>query len=127
METMIANRRGNFFSFTESKKDKNKFKINVKVSHNLAKEAMFIFIGGSIQIMEELKLEDKKYTPFKDVTKRHPTLKTVPGKKNINFLTQTCQECLMIFLKKRSLYFQSHSDPKKLEESHTQNIVDIRG
>ena len=69
MEVMIANRYNNSFDFIESKRDRAKFKRNVKLFKNSTKEATFISIRGPIRIMRKIKLEDKKSTPFKDQTR----------------------------------------------------------
>ena len=69
MKVMIANRYNNSFNFIESKKDRAKFKRNVKLFKNSTEEAAFISIGGPIRITRKLKLEDKKSTPFKDQTR----------------------------------------------------------
>jgi len=56
MEATIANHRSNSFDFTELKKDKAKFKRNVKFFKDSTKEIMSISIGRSIQIMGKKKI-----------------------------------------------------------------------
>jgi len=75
MEVTIAKHCGNSFIFTKLKKDKVEFKRNVKFSKDSTKEAMSIFAGEPIQITRKPKLDYKKSASFKDMTKRHPTLK----------------------------------------------------
>jgi len=62
MEVTIVDRRGNSFDFAESKKDKAKFKRNVKFSKNSTKEVMPISKPKSVWITGKPKLEDKKST-----------------------------------------------------------------
>ena len=75
MELTTASHRENSFYPTESKKNKVEFKKNVKFSKNMTKEAMSTCTSQPIRITRKPKLEDKKSSPFKDVTKKRHALK----------------------------------------------------
>jgi len=75
IEVTIANRYGTSFGFAESYKDKAKFKRNVEFFENSTKEPMSVFKAEPIRIMGKAKTKEKRSTPFKDATKRRPTLK----------------------------------------------------
>jgi len=75
MKVMIPNSCNISFNFNELKKDKIKYKRTVKFYKNSTKEAMFVFIGQHIWIVRKPKLEEKKSIPFKNATRRCPTLK----------------------------------------------------
>jgi len=81
MEVTITNHCSNPFSYSKSKKDKDEFKRNVKFSKNLTKEVISIAMGELLWITWKPKLEDKKSTPFKDATTRHPMLKELQENK----------------------------------------------
>ena len=81
VEVMPASHHINSFYPTESKKDKVKFKNNVKFSKNTTKEVMSTSISQLIRITGKLKLEDKKSLVFKDGTKKRLTLKELQQKK----------------------------------------------
>ena len=74
MEVIIANCRETSFGFAELK-DKVEFKRNVEFSKSYTKEAMSVFKVEPGQITGKWRREEKKSTPFKDVTSRRPTLK----------------------------------------------------
>ena len=73
--------RGNSFYSTESKKEKVEFKKNVKFSKNRTKKPMSTSTSQLIWIMGKPKPDDKKSMLFKDVTKKHSTLKELQEKK----------------------------------------------
>ena len=75
MEVTIASRHWNLSHPTESKKDKAELKKNVKFSKNTTKDAMSTSTSQPIRITRNPKLEDKKSSPFKDVTKKRHALK----------------------------------------------------
>jgi len=81
MEVTIASRHGNSSYPTKSKKEKVKFKKNVKFSKNMTKEAMSTSTSQPIRITGKPKLEDKKSPQFKDSTKKRPMLKELQEKK----------------------------------------------
>jgi len=75
MEVTIANRRGTSFGFDKSKKDKAEFKRNIKYCMNFTKEAISVFQTEPVRITGKPRQEEKRSASFKDVIRRHPTLK----------------------------------------------------
>jgi len=92
MEVMIANRCGNSFYSTESKKDKVEFEKNINFSKGTTKETMSTSTSQPIRIMGKPKLGGKKSLLFKVKTKKCPTLKELQ-ERSIHFLTQICRAC----------------------------------
>ena len=81
MKATIANRQDSSFRFAKSTKDKAEFKRNVEFSKNSAEEVMSISKAEPVQNTGSPNLEEKINTPFKDATRRRPTLKEFQERK----------------------------------------------
>ena len=75
MEVTIARHHDSSLSFTETKRDRDEVKNNVRFSKNSTKETMTATKDEPIRIIGKPNSEEKRSMPFKDMMRMHPTLK----------------------------------------------------
>ena len=125
MEATIANHRDTSFNFAKLKKDKAKFKRNVKFSNNSNKEAMSISKHRASWDYRKAKPGKEKKRALQGHDKEISHSEKNFKRRNICFQIRICLECWMIFLKKESFTFHSQSGPKSLEWLLTPNTTII--
>jgi len=121
MEMTFASHYSKSSSLLDSRKDKDEFKKNPKSS---SKEFIVASTREQVQSLESPSMKTKKLGSPR-ILERSVLHWRNYKRRNIPFLTRTCQECSTISFKMGLSSFQSQYDLKKLERLPTQSIADI--